>query len=144
MFHRVITGRPRERTGAFRALALWLGLFALMIQAMAPLCLSGQTSASGNSIIICTAHGFETVTLDADGKPTKNAPDSAHHNSDCALCGACHIGGGFTTPPAVALFAPSVFGIATQTVAYAPALTQRSHVFYVGRAPPETPQAHFA
>jgi hypothetical protein len=115
-----------------------------MIQAVAPLCLSGQTSASGNSIIICTAHGFETVTLDADGKPTKNAPDSTHHNSDCALCGTCHIGGGFTAPAVLALLGPSLVGIAAQDFAVTPAPVQHAPVFYVGRAPPETPQASFA
>jgi hypothetical protein len=42
-----------------RTFALTLGLAALMLQALAPLCLAGTASAgSGQSIVICTVHGM--------------------------------------------------------------------------------------
>src|SRR5258708_22158231 len=51
-----------------RTFALTLGLAALMLQALAPLCLAGTASAgSGQSIVICTVHGMQTIQLDADG-----------------------------------------------------------------------------
>ncbi len=44
-----------------------------------------QTAASGDGsieIVICTGHGAEKITLDADGKPTKPQPAK----SDAGLC----------------------------------------------------------
>jgi hypothetical protein len=44
-----------------------------------------QTAASGDGsieIVICTGHGAERITLDADGKPTKPEPAK----SDAGLC----------------------------------------------------------
>ena len=133
------------KTG-FKTLALWLGLIALTIQALAPLCLGGQAQAAetgGNTIVICTSHGIETVTLGDDGKPVKQAPASGHHVSDCTLCGTCLMGG-FTAPSAIAFDAPSVSVGDARAVIAAPAASRPNHFFYVGRAPPKPAQAALA
>ena len=137
-------GRAAGKAGAFKTLALWLGLMALTIQALAPLCLPVPAAASGgNTITLCTSHGIETITLDADGKPVK-APASKHHNSDCSLCGSCPVGGGFTTPAEIAFAAPSSTTDTARMIATAPARTRPFHFSYVGRAPPRIAKTNLA
>ena len=52
----------------FKALALWLGLSALMVHGLAPYCLAGAlVSTSGDTIVICTVHGQKTIRIGADG-----------------------------------------------------------------------------
>jgi len=74
----VVTGLSLGCSRALRAFALTLGLVALTLQGLAPLCLNmtgaPSVSASGYSIIICTVHGYQTIQIGADGKPAPNAP----------------------------------------------------------------------
>lgn len=74
--------------------AACFGLLALLAQAIAPVCLTGgfasPHASSGNSIIICTVHGYRTVALDADGKPTLPKPDNGG-DAQCPMCAAAHI-----------------------------------------------------
>jgi len=119
----------------FRTFALWLGLVALTIQGLVPLCAMGPASASGtNSIVICTSHGFETVALDADGNPIEGAPHADH--SSCFMCLGCQIGGGFTAVMFVAFAAPANVHRETPHIASAPMLARSAHLSYVSRAPP--------
>jgi hypothetical protein len=124
-------GRPA------RTLALWLGLLALTIQGLAPLCLPGiMRTAGGPSIILCTAHGLQTVHLGADGKPLSNTPAPNQQNSDCPLCAAAHIGGGFTAPALVALSLPPIARERVARLAPAPVPALKAYFPYVTRAPP--------
>ena len=135
MAGRTILGKRRAWDGFGRSLVLWLGLVALTIQGLVPLCAAGPAAASGgNAIVICTPHGFETLRLDADGNPIPGAPQTDH--STCFLCLGCHIGASFTTPAFVALAAPQSVEPKAAFAAVAPVLTRPVHVSYVSRAPP--------
>lgn len=57
----------------------------LAVRSLLPAGFMLQTSASGDGsveIVICTGHGVQKITLDADGKPTKPQPAK----SDAGLC----------------------------------------------------------
>jgi hypothetical protein len=132
---RTILGKRRVWGGLGRSLALWLGLVALTIQGLVPLCAAGPAAASGgNAIVICTSHGFETLQLDADGNPVPGAPQADH--STCFLCLGCHIGASFTAPAFVAFSAPQSAQRQAPFAAETHRLTRPAHVSYVSRAPP--------
>jgi hypothetical protein len=118
----------------FRTLALWLGLAALMVQGLAPLCAPGLMGGGDGtgSIVICTAHGFETVQIGVDGKPLPAAPGK--NASDC--CNVCHAPNGFTTPAPMLAAAP--FAVAYMQAAgfAAPIILPRFYSSYIGRGPP--------
>lgn len=84
--------RPFRR--AVDLLAASFGLLALLAQAIAPVCLTGGFASphagSGNSIIICTVHGYRTVALDSDGQPTPPKPDNGG-DAQCPMCAAAHL-----------------------------------------------------
>jgi hypothetical protein len=138
----VHTGLASGGRRAFQTLALWLGLVALTIQGLAPLCLTGMASTSGgHSVVICTAHGFETLLIGADGKPLKNAPVTNHQSSDCSLCSVCHAGGGFTTPSPILFALPAFAEIGAVRFVIAAAIPRLHRFSYVTRAPPEAANA---
>ena len=64
----------------------------MLVQAMAVAIYAPATSRmeitanSGplQSIVICSAHGAQTILVDADGNPVSPAPNGTRH--DCALC----------------------------------------------------------
>lgn len=57
------TGGHRRRAGV----AAWLGVLALLIQALLPAAaMAGQSGAGGEQIVICTLQGVRTVTVGAD------------------------------------------------------------------------------
>jgi hypothetical protein len=114
-----------------KTLTLWLGLAALMVQGLAPLCTGGPMDGTARgiaSIVICTAHGFETVQIDAGGTPP------AKHALDC--CTVCHVPNGFTSPPPI--FAAVPFGVAYERarLVATPVITPSFYSSYVSRAPP--------
>ena len=118
----------------FRTLALWLGLTALSVQALAPLCLAGMMAEGGGSeIVLCTAHGFQTVHVDANGKPVP-APAS-DQNSTCPLCAAVSHATTFTTPAVFVLLAPTAVAESVPPQSSRVAL-RTAHTLYRGRAPP--------
>ncbi len=85
-----------------KALALWLGLGALMLHGLAPLCLAGAMgSAGGDTVIICTAHGPETVRIGPDGTKLPEAPPSNDSSSDCLACLVFHGVPVLSPPPSV-------------------------------------------
>jgi hypothetical protein len=118
-----------------KMIALWLGLAALMVQGLAPLCASGILGGAGGniaSVVICTAHGFEIVQVGFDGKPLAHQPAKAM--SDC--CSACHAPGGFTIASPIPL--ATLSSIAYDGTHIAPTLvdTVRFYSSYVTRGPP--------
>jgi hypothetical protein len=120
---------------AWKMLALWFGLVALMVQGLVPLCASGAMGgAVGNiaSVVICTSHGFETVQVDGDGKPLPQPPGKSM--SDC--CSACHAPGGFNLASPLRLTAPSLVAYNAPLFAPAPIGAARFYSSYVTRGPP--------
>jgi hypothetical protein len=84
--------RTAPRPSAAQFVALIFGFVAMMVQAIAPICLSGfsaQQGSAGFSIVLCTAHGFQSVTLDENGKPVQ-APAKDDSGSLCPMCSAFH------------------------------------------------------
>lgn len=139
------TALSLDRRRVFRTLALWLGLAALMVQGLAPLCAVGPMGASGRasgvaSIVLCTAHGFETVQIGADGKPLPNQP--ANTASDC--CTACHAPVGFTLPAPILAALPSAIAYDGAHLVTAPVPTARFYSSYVTRGPPAAIRIEFA
>lgn len=131
----------RSVSGPFRRavdlLAASFGLLALLAQAIAPVCLTGgfaSQASSGNSIIICTVHGYRTVALDASGQPTPPKPDNGG-DMQCPMCAAAHI-----TPVLIALAALLVILIfwdrADTFSAMSRPAWRRVYSPYTTRAPP--------
>ena len=120
---------------ALKLLTLWLGLAALMVQGLAPLCASGAMAATGGnvaSVVICTIHGFQTVQVDADGKPLPRQPGASM--SDC--CSACHAPGGVTLASPIPVTAPTQIAYDAPHFAPAPVAAARFYSSYGTRGPP--------
>jgi hypothetical protein len=83
------------------------------------------------SVVICTAHGFEKVQLDAEGKPLPAAPSNA---SDC--CTACYAPGGFTVPSPVLAANPVGVIDPRPRLVVSPAVSPRFCSSYITRGPP--------
>ncbi len=60
------TGQSAGNRGAIAAL---VAIFALLIQALAPAAAMAASRASGETMIICTAYGAQTVTQDGAPAP---------------------------------------------------------------------------
>ena len=132
---------------AFRALALSLGLAALMVQAMAPLCLAGLMgagAAGASATVLCTAHGFQTVVLDAAGNPVPAAPAKNAPDTLCPMCLAFHAAGAFTAPALIVVALALMFMCERQVVATVRAAASRPYRSYITRAPPALRVGRFA
>jgi len=132
-----------RRTSLFRRgfelIALICGLAALAVQAIAPICLSGfpaPRSSSGIPIVLCTAHGFQTVTLDANGKPAPAAP--AQDGSDwlCQMCTAFHSAPLIVTPAALVLVILLLWSRADRRIASDTPVFRRAYLSFTTRGPP--------
>ena len=122
-----------------RTTALWLGLAALLVQAMAPLCLAGFMSAGAtgaSSIILCTSHGFETIQIGADGKPLPATPAQDQQGTTCPLCAAMHATTAFVPPPLALAAAPLSVAAARMSVISVPVPFRKFSFAYVTRGPP--------
>jgi DUF2946 family protein len=123
----------------FDRFALLLGFIALAVQAMAPLCLSGLMdahSAGGSSIILCTAHGFQTIRLDSDGNPLPNAPAKNGSDSVCPLCTGFQAASAFAVPAPIVLALALSFTRERPMIATVPAVSARPYLSYITRGPP--------
>jgi hypothetical protein len=143
----VVTGLSLGCSRGLRAFALTLGLVALTLQGLAPLCLNmvGGTSgtAGAHSVVLCTIHGYQTIQIGADGKPAP-APAPDQQNSTCPICVGFQAAKAFTTPAPVALVVPTNFERAAAPIASAPAPSRKSQFSYVSRAPPGWSQSGLA
>jgi hypothetical protein len=130
--HALSTAISTATHRSFRALALWLGLAALIVQSLVPAYASLAASHDGTSIVICTAHGFQTVQVDGDGNalPGKSSANA----QDC--CTDCQATGGFVLPTPIRV--PEPLRISYGTVAFrtSPSIAPRFFSAYVTRGPP--------
>jgi hypothetical protein len=136
----VVTGLSLGCSRALRAFALTLGLVALTLQGLAPLCLGMAGGASGlagvHSVVLCTIHGYQTIQIGADGKPAPNTPAPDQQSSACPICAGVQGANGFTAPEPVALSIPTHFTFAPPAIASSFASVPKPHFSYISRAPP--------
>ena len=124
---------------AFDFAALVLALAALAVQAIAPICLYGFSAShapGGVPIVLCTAHGFQTVTLDANGKPVPPAPDQGSSDGLCPMCVAFHAVPLLAMPAALLLAVLLSWRKADRATDFAPVLLRRAYASFVTRGPP--------
>jgi len=128
----LLTAISAQTRQVIRAVALWLGVFALMVQTLAPAYAASVAAGEGSSIVICTAHGFQTVHVDADGNaiPGKSSANS----SDC--CNDYHAAGGFIVPTPGRLPAPFHITSEASWFAAPASIAPRFYSSYVTRGPP--------
>jgi hypothetical protein len=123
----------------FDFVALLFGLAALTVQAIAPICLSGfppGRSADGFSIVLCTVHGFQTVTLDANGKPLPATPDKSNPDGLCPICTAFHAAPLLGVAAAFLLAVLLSWRSVDPVAHFAPPLLRRAYTSFVTRGPP--------
>jgi hypothetical protein len=129
----LLTAFPVQTRHAIGAIALWLGVLALMVQSLEPAyAVSAAAAGQGSSIVICTAHGFQTVRVDADG--TATAGKSSANSSDC--CNDYHAAGGFIVPSPVRFAVPFLMGPDAPSFRTQPILVARFYSSYITRGPP--------
>ena len=124
-FGRGRTGGHRRRAGV----AAWLGVLALLIQALLPAAaMAAQSRGSGEQIVICTLAGVKTVTVDAK---THEKGGEAFAGLPCADCLAASTAAVPLPELEVAL---AVF--ASAPIEHAP---ERNWAPRLARAPPRPP-----
>jgi hypothetical protein len=124
---------------SFDFVALVFGLAALAVQAIAPICLSGfaaPRSSGGFSIVLCTAHGFQSVTLDQNGKPIPAAPAKDGSDGLCQMCTAFHSAPLIVTPAAAILIFLLFWSRSDQIIASDAPVLRRAYASFVTRGPP--------
>lgn len=77
-----------------RATMAWLAVFALFVQAMAPLSAAwaSEAGAGAELQVICTASGVKTIAIGQDGQPI-----DPNETATCAFC-VLHASGAILTP----------------------------------------------
>lgn len=123
---------------AVDSVAVGLGLLAFVVQAIAPLCLNGIASqrTGGFPIVICTLHGSQTVTLDANGNPVPVSPGKDGSDSQCPMCAAFHAAP-LLAPFAALLLAILFFSHYADRFVFVPArVARRAYTAFVTRGPP--------
>lgn len=121
----------RQKAGRAR-LVLWLGAFALLVQALLPAAaLAAQARTRGEQLVICTSMGVRTISVTADGAGQDDDSSKGFAGLPCQDCLAA---AGAVIP------APHS---AAQPVAYAYAAVEhspeRSWAPQMARAPPRPP-----
>ncbi|CAN7190832.1 DUF2946 domain-containing protein [Phenylobacterium sp. LjRoot219] len=117
------TGGHRRRAGV----AAWLGVLALLIQALLPAAaLAAQSRATGQQVVICTLQGVRTVTVGAHQTGGKGFAGLPCENCLAAATAAIPL------PDPVA--EPTVY--ATTRIEHAP---ERAWAPQLARAPPRPP-----
>lgn len=120
-------------------IAVVFGLLAMAAQAVAPVCFIGFAPAhasGGFSLVICSVHGSQTVTLDANGNPVPASPDKGGSDTQCPMCGAFH------APPLLTPFAGLLVAVlffwrsATKFAIVTARAPRRAYTFFVTRGPP--------
>src|SRR5438105_159459 len=120
-------------------MAAAFGLLAMVVQAIVPLCLTGfppSKTGGGISIVICTVHGSQTLTLDADGNPTPVSPGKNAPDTQCLMCAAFHAAP-LLAPFAALLLAVLFFWRCADTFAIVTARApRRAYTSFTTRGPP--------
>jgi hypothetical protein len=128
---------------AMRAFALWLGLAALSVQAMAPLCLAGfmpsSESAGSFPIVLCAAHGIRTLYTDGNNQSQPPSPDD---QNSCPLCSAVAQVANFTAPGPILMLLPIAIGLVPESSLARPMRLARRAASYTSRAPPPRTFSH--
>ena len=76
-----------------------LFILAFALRALVPAGFMLAPSAVGEmTVVLCTGHGPQTITLDADGKPVPAAPKQSQHT----LCAYASVGGVALSEPVLA------------------------------------------
>ena len=101
--------RPRKRPRI--ALAAWLGIVALAIQALIPALLAAEIEIAGEergaSVFTLCAFGHIHVPTQHDEQDGKNTPPSDEGlSAPCPICIALIASPAFTAPPQIALPLP--------------------------------------
>lgn len=119
----------RARIGrAVAAFAAIAGvLLQLLVVAFHGPVVASSTSVDAQTIVICTAHGTATVSIDADGNPI-DAPSPLQQRTACDLC--LGIGALAIAPPAdgfVLVHLPQAILPRPESVAIIDATSGRTH-----------------
>lgn len=110
------------------SLTALLGVLALLVQALLPVAaMAAQSRADGQTIVICTQMGAQTIKLDGDGKPQKGG-FAGLPCQDCLVAATAAL----PAPAPVALPAVYVVAQVHHTVA-------RRAAPQLARAPPRPP-----
>jgi hypothetical protein len=126
MKHAMVTARRARRSAAVRFGPAVIGLFALLIQALLPAAaLAGQRPAGGETIVICTQMGVQTLTVG-------DQPAEGFAGLPCIDCLAVSMA---TAPPPEISVAPVDYLV--QTVERAPPTADLA--LRAARAPPRPP-----
>ena len=129
----LLTAISAKNRNAARAIALWLGLFALMVQSLAPAYAAVAGPArGGESVVICTAHGFQTVRVDAEGNAVTGKASA--NIQDC--CSDCQVAGGFLLPTPISVSEPFRLVSAATILLPAQHVPPRFFSPYITRGPP--------
>jgi hypothetical protein len=133
----------RHGRSKLRIIAAWLGLLALVFNALVPIHLAFDLAAaiSGDRPEHASHHRHDGHSLLAvlvghrhhDSKP--DAPGGRGH-LDCAVCGSITTLAGFAGTSAVTLSVPALIGVRTLRTAPAVALCSACFSAYRSRAPP--------
>jgi hypothetical protein len=98
---------------------------------------AAPSSAAGmSSIVLCTIHGFQTIRIDANGKPIPYSPAPDQQNSSCPMCVGFQAAKAFTTPALVGLVVSTDFMPAPLPITASKAPSLKLHASYISRAPP--------
>jgi hypothetical protein len=128
-----------------RAVAAWLGVIALGLNALVPIHLAfdlahalaperhGENTVADHDLVGCL---LTLVTGHHDENEDHSSPDKEHHHQDCPVCGAIGTLAGFA-PAAVVL--PAI-PVDTDGAAFLPTFATALHIVplaaYRSRAPP--------
>jgi len=118
----------------------WLGLLALLIQALLPLGVGAEVAAIAKSgdheLLEFCAYGHLHVAGDGDGD-ADGRPDHHHHSDElCPICVALQASPAYTTPAPAVLPLPSATPIRVAAAAATVAPRFLAFTAYRSRAPP--------
>jgi hypothetical protein len=123
------------------AIAAWLAMLALFLDALVPIHLSfdlvdalNASHAHGGHAAVGPSHELLAKLVGREGRPDQHGRD--HHRTDCAVCSSASTLAGFAAPPPAMLPAPNA---AAQPVVLAMGRAAFAGAFpapYRSRAPP--------
>ncbi len=85
--------RKKSPVGLGRRVIVWIAALSLCLNTLLPTAVLALAADGGQSVVICTSDGYQTVRLDGDG-----APPPAHHDQKGTCCTVCFGCGGPMAP----------------------------------------------